>query len=119
MKNIDNLSLKGINISNSLDLFESEELLDKALNNFLTTIDDRMKKLKLARSKGDMKEYYINIHLVNNSALRLGLKKLSDITSIHEKESKRNNLSYIYENYNNLVDAVKEIKEAITDYFKE
>ena len=75
MKNINNLSLKGINISNSLDLFESEESLNKALNNFLTTIDDRMKKLKLARSKGDMKEYYINIHLVNNSALRLGLKK--------------------------------------------
>lgn len=119
MKNIDNLSEKGIDIKNSLDLFENEEFLNKALNNFLNTIDDRMKKLKIARSKGDMKEYYINIHLINNSALRLGIKKLSNITTIHERESKRNNLTYIYENYNNLVSIIKEIKIAINDYFKE
>ena len=99
-------------ISNMMDIDTYNEIMD----DFYQGIDEELQKINNFKNINDMANYSILVHALKSNARSFGFNKLGEIAYAHELASKSNDINYVNEHYNELLDEVLRVKKIIETY---
>ena len=116
MKDKNLLINSGIDVDKSLELFGDMETYNETLNEFLDSVDDKVEALTKHKEASDAYNYAIYAHSLKSDARYLGFTKLAELAYNHEMAGKSNDIDYIYNNYESLINEVKRIVKVVCDY---
>lgn len=116
MKNIDYLKENNVNINKSLELFGDIETYNSTLFEFLKDINKRLENLQNYKEIADMTNYSILVHSLKSDMRYFGFDDLGEKLYNHELESKKNNIYFVYENYNTLIREIKKMVNIASQY---
>lgn len=116
MKDINLLINNGIDIKKSLELFGDVETYNETLSEFLDSVDDKIEALHKYKENSDLTNYTIYAHSLKSDARYLGFTNLAEIAFNHEMAGKNNDVNFIFNNYDVLVNETKRIIKVVCDY---
>lgn len=116
MKDVNTLTSNGVNVEGSLELFGDMETYDETLIDFLETIDEKLSNIKKYKEVADMPNYAILVHSLKSDSRYLGFTKLAELSYQHELESKANNMLFVYNNYEELMNEANRILKVVQTY---
>src|SRR5574344_999949 len=116
MKNTNLLISNGVDIQKSLELFGDMETYDATLDDFLSAVDHKLSDMKKYKEIGDMANYAILVHSLKSDSKYLGFMKLAELSYEHEMKSKANDINYVYENYDSLMEEANRIVKLVGEY---
>ena len=114
--NINYLKDNDIDVDASLELLGDIEMYNETLNDFLNESETRLPKMKEFMDNGDCANYAILAHAMKSDSKYLGFKKLAELSLNHELKGKEDNISYIRENYEELMNEANKIIEMVKIY---
>ena len=74
--------------------------------------------MKDFKEKGDCDNYQILAHAMKSDSKYLGFKKLAELSLEHELKGKDNNIEYINEHYQELMDEFNRVVNVVNSYLK-
>ncbi len=116
MKNVELLKQNGIDVEVGLNLLGDMEMYDETLNDFLEESSTRLSKIAEYKQNGDMPNYAIEVHAMKSDSKYLGFSKLAEMSLDHEMKSKANDVTYINENYDTLIQEANRIIDIVKTY---
>ena len=116
MKDVNVLIANGIDVNKSLELFGDMATYDETLEEFLLGVNQKLNDIKTYKEASDMTNYAILVHSLKSDARYLGFTRLSELSLNHEMESKANNLDYIYDHYDELMEEASRIIKLVSNY---
>lgn len=116
--NLSFLEENNIDVTNALNLLGDEETYNEMLKTFYDEFDEKMEKLKEFKESKNMSEYSTLVHSIKSDAKYLGFMDLADLSLDHEVHSKENNIDYIDQNFNQLLNELIRIKNVLDLYLK-
>lgn len=119
MKNIDVLVKNGVDVQKSLELFVEMDIYDETLRDFLTGVNEKISNLKQNMEEGNMPEYAIFAHSLKSDSRYLGFTKLAELAYQHEMEGKANNINFVYDHYQELMQESNRIIKVVEEYMGE
>ncbi|MBP3461411.1 MAG: response regulator [Bacilli bacterium] len=114
--NIDYLKQNGIDIDNGLELLGDIDMYNDTLKEFLNNINERINKLKTFKEQKDMNNYAIEAHALKSDSRYLGFKELSGKALEHEMKSKENDIEYVNNDFDNLINSINKIISITKEY---
>ena len=114
--NIDYLKENDIDVDASIELLGDMEMYNETLNTFINENKERMPRIEKNKNEGNMKDYSIDVHALKSDSKYLGFKKLAELSYGHELKSKENDIDYINNHYDELMNEYNRIKEIIEKY---
>lgn len=108
-----------VNIEKSLELFGDIETYDETLGEFLKEVNDKLNNLKQFKEIADMNNYSILVHSLKSDAKYFGFDEVGEICFKHEMESKENNIYYVYDNFDELLNNVNKMVAVSKEYLGE
>jgi len=118
-KDINYLKDNGIDVDASIELLGDIEMYNDTLKDFLTESGTRLPKMKKYLEEEDTNNYAILAHAMKSDSKYLGFKKLAELSLNHELKGKDNDISYIKENYEELMIEVNRVIKIISGYLEE
>ncbi|MGE5456540.1 MAG: response regulator [Ignavibacteriales bacterium] len=119
MRDINVLVNNGVDVQKSLELFVEMDIYNETLGEFLLGINKKVADIKAKMEEGDMPEYAILVHSLKSDSKYLGFTKLAEFSYQHEMESKANNITFVYNHYNELMTEVNRIIHVVEEYLGE
>lgn len=119
VKDINYLKENDIDVDASIELLGDIDMYNETLKDFLTESETRLPKMKKYMEEEDTSNYAILAHAMKGDSKYLGFKKLAELSLDHELKGKDNNISYIKENYDELMKEVNRVIEVISGYLEE
>lgn len=116
MKDASILTNNGVNVQKSLELFGDMATYDDTLKDFLSEIDEKLRKIKMFKEQGDMANYAILVHSLKSDSKYFGFEKLAELAYNHEMESKANNMYYVTDHYDELMTEANRILAVVKQY---
>lgn len=116
MKDKNILITNEIDVDKSLELFGDMDVYDETLEEFLNGVGEKLNNLKKYKEASDMSNYAIYAHSLKSDARYLGFTKLAELALNHEMEGKANNISYVYDHYDELIDETNRIIKITSTY---
>jgi len=116
MKDANLLTSNGVDINTSLELFGDMETYNETLEDFLNSVDEKINDIKKYKELSDMPNYAILVHSLKSDARYLGFTKLAELSYNHEMESKKNNVNYVYDHYDELMTEANRIINLVKRY---
>lgn len=104
---------KGINVQAGIELCGGEESYREVLKAFVKNAPMQQKELSLALKQGDYKKYTVLTHALKSASASIGALKLSEIARMHEGAGGKGNISYINEDFVNLIEEYGEVIKTI------
>lgn len=117
MKDINYLKENGFHVDEVFDSFGSIELYEEILLDFYKEASTRINLLNDYLSKNDLSNYKILVHTIKGECAYLGINSLKDLAYTHQIKSEENDLMYIKNNVNSLIDELKRVIGVIKTYF--
>ena len=117
MKDVNILKANGINLEKSLELFGDINTYNETLETFLGEIDEKIANIKKYKEVADMANYAILVHSLKSDAKYFGFDKLAELSYQHELESKANNIYYVYDHFDELMNETYRILNIVRKYF--
>ena len=114
--NVEYLKANNIDIDKSLELLGDINTYNDLLKEFMGTIKDKINNLNNYKNQNDLANYAILVHSLKSDSRYLGFNKLADIALQQELKSKDNDVTYIHNNFNLLLNEVKEVVNIINKY---
>lgn len=116
MKNVNLLEENGINVQASLELFGDMSMYDETLEDFLSSVEEKLNNIKRYKEVADMSNYAILVHSLKSDSKYLGFTHLADLSYQHEMQSKAGDMVYVYDHYDELMKEAYRILDVITTY---
>ena len=116
MKDISFLKEKGVDVDSSIELLGDVEMYNELLGDFVEISIERMARLDNSKNNNDMKNYAIDVHAIKSDSKYLGFTKLADMALNHQLKSEDNDIDYINNNYDELVNEVDDKISLIKEY---
>lgn len=116
MKDINFLKDHGVDVDNSIELLGDIDIYNELLNDFIEISNERMPRLDNSKNSNDMKNYAIDVHAIKSDSKYLGFTKLADMALNHQLKSEDNDINYINDHYDELVDEVNDKINLIKEY---
>lgn len=116
MKDVNILIENGANVKKALELFGDMETYDQTLEVFLSEVPSKIKLLQNYKEIGDMANYAIQVHSLKSDARYFGFESLGELAYNHEMESKANNLYYVTEHFDELMDETNRVINLVKKY---
>lgn len=116
MNDVNLLTNNGVNVSKSLELFGDMEMYDATLRDFLQLVDAKLANLKRYRETAYLQNYANEVHSLKSDASYLGFTALADLSYQFELKAKANDIMYIYNNYQTLLNEAKRIIKISKQY---
>lgn len=110
------LTDNGVNLKKSLELFGDMNTYNESLSDFLKDVESKIANIKKYKENGDMANYAILVHSLKSDAKYFGFEKLAELSYDHEMKSKSNDIYYVSEHYNELMDEVEKIVDVVRTY---
>lgn len=116
MKDINLLIQNGVDINKSLELFGDINMYNESLGDFMAEIENKLYKISHFKDNQDMYNYSILVHSLKSDAMYFGFTILANLAYEHEMKSKENNIIYVNENYNSLMEEANKIVSLVKKY---
>ena len=116
MKDVNLLTSSGVNIEGSLELFGDMDMYNDTLDEFINGVGQKLADIKKFKEAGDMANYAILVHSLKSDSKYLGFTKLAELSYNHEMKSKENDIDYVYNNYDSLMEEANRIVKLVSEY---
>lgn len=116
MKDVNILVTNGVNVEKSLELFGDMQMYDATLEDFLNEVGNRLDRIKQYKEISDMANYAIEVHALKSDSKYFGFDKLAELAYNHEMESKKNNMFYVVDHYDELIGEANRIIKLVEEY---
>ena len=116
MKNLEFLKNKGIDVDSAIDLLGDEDTYNDTLADFLAESETRLPEIKKYKEANDMENYAILVHAMKGDSKYLGFTKLAELSYNHQMESQNNNVKYVQDNYDELMEEANRIVSVVREY---
>ena len=116
MKDVNILTSNGVNVEGSLELFGDMEMYNETISDFLNSVSKKLNDIQRYKEASDMPNYAILVHSLKSDARYLGFTKLAELAYAHELKSKEKDISYVYNNYNELMEEANRIVNVVKEY---
>lgn len=116
MKDVNILTNNGINVAASLELFGDMPTYEETITDFLEGINQKLADIKMYKENSDMANYAILVHSLKSDSKYLGFTTLAELAYQHEMQSKANDISFVYNNYDALMNEAKRIVNVLKTY---
>lgn len=116
MNNIEFLKNNGIDVDKGLELLGDIEMYNETLDDFLNESEERLPRISLSKTNGDLETYAIDSHAMKSDSKYLGFTKLAELSYEHEIAGKENNIDFINQNYNCLIEEANRIINVVKQY---
>lgn len=116
MKDVNILVANGVNVEKSLELFGDMQMYDTTLEDFLNEVGNRLDRIKQYKEISDMANYAIEVHALKSDSKYFGFDKLAELAYNHEMESKKNNMFYVVDHYDELIGEANRIIKLVEEY---
>ena len=113
---VEYLEENDIDVDSSLELLGDMDMYNDTLKDFLTESETRLPKMKEHLSNEDASNYAILAHAMKSDSKYLGFKKLAELSLDHELKGKENNIEYIKDHYEELMNEVERIINVVKEY---
>ncbi len=115
---IEYLKNNEINVESGLELLGDIETYNETLKDFLEEQKNRLPALEKYKNEKDMENYAIQVHAMKSDSKYLGFTKLAELALEHQLKSQDNDLSYVLNNYDELINEANRIGKVIEEYLK-
>ena len=95
------------------------EMYDATLIDFLEGVEEKKSKLEQCKENADMVNYAVFVHSLKSDARYLGFTKLQELAYNQEMKSKSNDIMYIYDHYEELIEETNRIINLVNEYLGE
>lgn len=119
MKDINYLKQNNVDVNKCLELFGDVETYNETIKEFNKSIDGKLSQIDKYYKDEDMPNYAIYVHSLKSDCKYFGFIKLASIAYEHEMKSKANDLAYVKENYQALVDEASKVKAIVNEYLRD
>ena len=119
MKDIEFLKSNGVDIDKSLEIFGDINTYNDTIGEFLTGVDEKIKKLAKYKNNNDMQNYAIFVHSLKSDAKYFGFTSLADAAYAQELKAKANDSYYITEHFKELETLVSKAKNLVKEYLSD
>lgn len=116
-RNPEFLRNQGVDLDHGLELLGDMETYDMTLEEFIEESKTRLPKIEEYRLAKDMPNYAILVHAMKSDCKYLGFMKLADLSYQHELASKENNIDFVEEHYDELMNEVGKVLTIVKKYF--
>lgn len=116
MKDLNFLKNRGIDVDSAIEILGDVEMYNETLNDFLEVSVERMSRLEDSFNDEEMKNYAIDVHALKSDSKYLGFTKLADMGLEHQLKSEDNDIDYIRDHYEELIDEVDLIISIVKEY---
>ena len=114
--NVDFLKENGINVDKGIELLGDIEMYNDTLNDFLEEQNTRLSDIEKYKNSGDMENYAILVHAMKGDSNYLGFTKLAELSLNHQLKSQANDVNYVHDNYDELMNEAKRITDVVKKY---
>lgn len=112
-KKYEGLIQKGVDVQAGIELCGGEESYREVLRAFLKNAQAQQRDLFLTLKQQDYQRYTVLAHALKSASASIGALKLSEFARMHDEAGNKRNLSYINEDFVNLMEEYREIVKAI------
>lgn len=116
MKDVSFLVENGIDVKGSLELFGDMDMYNETASDFLNSVSKKLADIKKYKEASDMPNYAILVHSLKSDSKYLGFTKLAELAYNHEMKSKANDITYVYNNYDELMREANRIVNVVKEY---
>ena len=113
---INYLKENNIDVDSSLELLGDIEMYNETLDAFQEENKTRIPRIEKNKNESNMKDYSIDVHALKSDSKYLGFKKLAELAYDHELKSKEEDVDYINEHYEELMEEYNRINNIIERY---
>ena len=106
----------GVNVAKALELFGDMDMYNSTLNDFIVEIGPRIERIKKYKEISDMANYAIEVHALKSDSKYFGFERLAELAYNHEMESKKNNMFYVVDHFDELMAEINRILKVISQY---
>ena len=106
----------GVNIDVSLDILGDMDMYNETMNDFLDEVDSKIESIKNYKELGDMPNYAIQVHSLKSDSKYLGFTTLAELAYDHEMASKSNDINYVNDNFESLIEEAGRIISLCKEY---
>ena len=114
--NIDYLEANGIDFKSAISILGDVEVYNETAKDVLDEMDNKLADLEKYLENEDYQNYNIVSHALKGDARYMGMIRLTDIAYNHELAAKDENIEYIREHYQELVEEADKMREVLKNY---
>ncbi len=113
------LESNGFNVEEGINLLGDMSMYEDMMKGFIEESENRITLLEEYKNNEDMANYAILVHAEKSDSKYLGIKKLAEMSLEHEMKSKENDINFVKENYESLINEIKNTVEICKKYLGE
>lgn len=106
----------GVDVNKGIENTMDFETYNELLLDFCNTFPEEVNKFNSFKLSGDLVNYEIIVHALKSNFRTLGFMNTGELFYQHELASKRNDMNYINEHYNELINEVNRVYKILTEY---
>ena len=106
----------GVDVEKGIENTMDFETYDEILLEFCDSFAQEVNKFNNFKLNGDMVNYEIIVHALKSNCRTLGFTITGEMFYQHELASKQNDINYVNEHYNELINEVNRVYGILTRY---
>ena len=106
----------GVDVEKGIENTMDFETYDELLLDFCNTFPEEVNKFNQFKLQGDMVNYEIIVHALKSNCRTLGFTNTGEMFYQHELASKQNDINYVNEHYNELINEVNRVYQILIKY---
>ena len=110
------LKQNGVDVDKGIENTMDFETYNEILLEFCDTFVEEVNKFNAYKIAGDMVNYEIIVHALKSNCRTLGFMNTGEMFYQHELASKQNDINYVNEHYNELINEVNRVYAILTNY---
>ena len=110
------LKNNGVDVDAGLELLGDIEMYNETMEDFLDEQEERLPKIEEYKNNGDMGNYAILVHAMKGDSKYLGFTKLAELSYEHQLKSQDNDLDYVNEHYDELMNEANRVTSLVKEY---
>ena len=110
------LKQNGVDVDKGIENTMDFETYDEILLEFCETFPQEVNKFNAYKIAGDMVNYEVIVHALKSNCRTLGFMNTGEMFYQHELASKQNDINYVNEHYNELINEVNRVYRILTNY---
>ena len=110
------LKENGVNMDNSLELLGDMEMYNMTMGDFIADVEAKWDRINQFKEASDMPNYAIEVHSLKSDCKYLGFMDLADISYQHELKSKENDVNFVNEHFDELVNEYNKVIKFVKTY---
>ena len=110
------LKQNGVDVDKGIENTMDFETYNEILLDFCDSFVEEVNKFNQFKLAGDMVNYEIIVHALKSNCRTLGFMNTGEMFYQHELASKQNDINYVNEHYNELINEVNRVYANLTKY---